>query len=93
MEVLDLIARTKNNTWIDACVELPQNQPNLKAPTWVLLGKLITYKEVGLAIVTNVVNRVWQPAFQVWVTHLDNKLFMFSFQHEADMVNAFRRRP
>ena len=93
MEVLDLIARTKNNTWIDACVELPQNQPNLKAPTWVLLGKLITYKEVGLAIVTNVVNRVWQPAFQVWVTHLDNKLFMFSFQHETDMVNAFRRRP
>jgi len=93
MEVLDLIARTKNNTWIDACVELPQNQPNPKAPTLVLLGKLITYKEVGLATVTDVVNRVWQPAFQVWVTRLDNKLFMFNFQHEANMANAFRRRP
>lgn len=57
MEVLDLIACTENNTWIDAWVELPPNQPNPKAPTWVLLGKLITYKEVGLTIITNVVNR------------------------------------
>lgn len=57
MGVLDLIACTENNTWIDACVELPPNQPNPKAPTWVLLGKLITYKEVGLTIITNVVNR------------------------------------
>ena len=93
MEVLDLIACTENNTWIDACVELPPNQPNPKAPTWVLLGKLITYKEVGLTIITNVVNRTQRPAFQVQVTRLDNKLFMFSFQHEANMANTFRRRP
>ena len=93
MEVSDLIARTENSSWIDACVELPPNQCTSGEPSWVLIGKLITFKEVGVAIVTEVVNKAWRPAFQVRVTRLDNKLYKFSFLHEADMTNAFRRRP
>ena len=93
MEVSDLIARSENSSWIDACVKLPPNQLSPKTPSWVLIGKLITCKEVGLATVTDVANKAWRPIFQIWVNRLNNKLFKFNFQHEADMANAFRRRP
>lgn len=93
MDVSDLIARTENSTGIDACIKLPPNQDNNNTSSWHLLGKLIIYKLVGLSIVSDLVNRVWRPVFKIQVSWLENNVFMFNFQHEVDMANAFRRRP
>lgn len=46
MEVLDLIARTENSSWIDASLELLSNQSVLNTNSWILLVKLITYKNI-----------------------------------------------
>nr|POE97436.1 hypothetical protein CFP56_05431 [Quercus suber] len=86
MEVSDLIARTKNSIWIDACLELLPNQDDYKSPPWVLIGKFITYKSVGPSIVSDVVNRAWKLTFKIRVSRLDNNVFTFHFQHEADMT-------
>ena len=57
MEVLDLIARTKNSSWIDASLELLSNQSVLNTNSWILLVKLITYKNIGITTISKVVNR------------------------------------
>lgn len=93
MEVSDLISCTKNCSWIDACLELPPNQQDPVASNLILLGKLITHKNVGTSIVSEVVNKAWKPTYQIRVDRLDKNIFMFHFNHEADLSNAFRRRP
>ena len=93
MEVSDLVARTEKCTCVDAFLELPPNQLDPKAPSLILLGKLIANKNVSLAIVSKVVNRACWPAFQVHVKRMDMNIFTFCFQHEADLLNAFQRRP
>ena len=57
MEVLDLIARTENSSWIDASLELLSNQSVLNTNSWILLVKLITYKNIGITTISKVVNR------------------------------------
>ena len=93
MEVSNLIACTENCICIDACLELPPNQYDPNNSPWMLLGKLITYKSIGISIILYVVNRAWRSAFLIRVSRLDNYTFIFHFQHEADMANAYRRRP
>ena len=93
MEVSDLIALTENCTCIDACLELPPNQLDPNNLSLVLLGKLITYKSIGISTVSDVVNKAWKPAFQIRVSRLEENTFIFHFQHEVDMFNAYRRRP
>ena len=93
MEVSELVARTENCSWIDASLELPPNQQDPNTSAFILLGKIITYKNLGTATITDVVNRAWRPTFQIWVCHLDKNTFMFHFNHEADMTNAYCRRP
>nr|POF07496.1 hypothetical protein CFP56_20186 [Quercus suber] len=64
MEVSDLITRTEN-TWIDACLELPPNQYDTKNTSSVLIGKLITYKAIGTSVVSDVVNKAWRPVYPI----------------------------
>ena len=79
MEVLELVARTENCSWIDASLELPPNQQDPNTSAFILLGKIITYKNLGTASIIDVVNRAWRPTFQIWVSHLDKNTFMFHF--------------
>ena len=71
MEVSDLIALTENCICIDACLELPPYQLDPNNLSWVLLRKLITYKSIGISIVSDVVNKAWKPAFQIRVSRLE----------------------
>ncbi|KAL0014282.1 hypothetical protein SO802_001351 [Lithocarpus litseifolius] len=93
MEVSDLIARTEKCSCLDACIELPPNQSATKAPSLILLGKLISCKALSPAIVSEVVNRAWRPTFQIQVKQVDKNVFTFCFHHETDLQNAFNRRP
>ena len=63
MEVSNLIARIENNSWIDASLELPSNQSIPNTNSWILLGKLITHKNIGIATILEVVNIAWRPGF------------------------------
>lgn len=85
MEVSDLIARTKKFSCLDSCIELPPNQSPTKAPSFILLGKLITSKTVSLAIVSDVVNRAWRPTFQIQVKQVDKNVFTFYFRHKTNL--------
>lgn len=93
MEVSELVARIENCSWIDTSLEPPSNQQDPNTSAFILLGKIITYKNIGIATVTDVVNRSWRLAFQIQVSRLDKITFMFHFNREADMTNAYRRRP
>ena len=64
IEVLDLIARTKNSSWIDASLELLSNQSVLNTNAWILLVKLITYKNIGITYISKVVNRAEDQRFR-----------------------------
>ena len=61
--------------------------------SWVLLGKRITYKVIDTSTVSDVVNKAWRPIFPIQVSRLKNNTFMFHSHHEADMNNAYHRRP
>nr|POE84818.1 hypothetical protein CFP56_75832 [Quercus suber] len=93
MEVSELINRTENSSWIEACLELPPNQLDPIPSSFTLIEKLITHKNVGVTAITDVVNRGWKPNRQIRVIRLDRDTYKFLFNHKADMNNAFKRRP
>lgn len=73
----------------------PPSKPTRPSPIFSFshIEKLITHKNVGVTEITNVINRVWKPNLQIWVNWHDRDTYRFLFNHEADMNNAFRRRP
>ena len=44
-------------------------------------------------IVSDVVNKVWRLVLPIWVSRLEKNTFMFHSHHEANMDNAYCRRP
>lgn len=93
MEVTDLINRTKLCSFKDIRLELPPNQTPPTNSNLTLIGTIISSKSIGLSIVRGVVLKAWKPMFPLEVSRMDNNLFLFRFQHEADASKVFHRRP
>lgn len=93
MEIYELVTQTEKISCLDIRLELPPNQTNPNPSRFNLLGKLISSKNIGFSTVRDVVLKAWRPTFALDVSRLKGNIFLFSFHHEADLNNAFRRRP
>ncbi|KAL0015762.1 hypothetical protein SO802_002831 [Lithocarpus litseifolius] len=93
MEVTNLVNRTKLCSFKDICLELPPNQTPPTNSNLTIIEKIISSKSIGLSIVRDVVLKAWKPMFPLEVSRMENNLFLFCFQHEADANNVFHRRP
>nr|POE57495.1 uncharacterized protein CFP56_06561 [Quercus suber]POF24121.1 uncharacterized protein CFP56_77266 [Quercus suber] len=93
MEVSNLISHTEKVSCEEAKIELPPNQGPASSPNLILLAKLITNKDIGLAYVRDVVMKAWNPVYPLEVKRMDRDIFMFSFNHEVDAYRAYHRRP
>ena len=87
------MARTKNFSCQDIRLELPPNQAALNASALVLLGKLISSNPSSLSVVKDVVSKAWRPVFPMEVRRVEKEIYMFSFQHKADLQKVFRKIP
>nr|POE88510.1 hypothetical protein CFP56_66678 [Quercus suber] len=93
MEVSSLIARIEKVSCKEAIIELPPNQDTTTSPKLILLAKLITNKDIGLAFVRDVVLKAWNPVYPLKVKRMDKDIFMFSFSHEVNAQRAYHKRP
>ena len=93
IEVSDLISRTEKVSYEEARLDLPPNQGHTTFPKLILLAKLITNKDIGLAYVRDVVLKAWNPIYPLEVKRMDKDIFMFSFSHEVDAYRAYHKRP
>lgn len=93
MEVTDLVNHNKLCSFKDIHLELPPNQTPPTNSNLTLIRKIISSKSIGLSIVRDVVLKAWKPMFPLEVSQMENNLFLFRFQHEADANKVFHRRP
>ena len=93
MEVIDLVNHNKLCSFKDIHLELPPNQTPPTNSNLTLIRKIISSKSIGLSIVRDVVLKAWKPVFPLEVSHTENNMFLFRFQHEANANKVFHRRP
>nr|POF16827.1 hypothetical protein CFP56_75008 [Quercus suber] len=73
MEVSSLIARIEKVSCKEAVIELPPNQDTTTSPKLILLAKLITNKDIGLAFVRDVVLKAWNPVYPLELADVSYK--------------------
>ena len=93
MEVLDLISRTEKVSYEEARIELPPNQGPTTSLNLILVTKLVTNKNIGLAHVRDVVLKAWKLVYPLEVKCVDKDIFKFSFHHEVDAHKLYHKRP
>uniref|UniRef100_A0A2N9H0H1 aminobutyraldehyde dehydrogenase n=1 Tax=Fagus sylvatica TaxID=28930 RepID=A0A2N9H0H1_FAGSY len=74
-------------------IELPSLQNESEVHKLSLIGKIITKRSFNHSMVRDIVTKAWNLSFPVSMMKMDRNVFLFSFQHEADLNLVFRRRP
>nr|POE74969.1 hypothetical protein CFP56_26549 [Quercus suber] len=93
MEAPDLLSNANKLSNLDICLELPPNQASPGPSNLNLIGKLITSKAIGTSIIKDILFREWKPSLPMDVQRMGRDIFLFTFQHGADLFTAFHRRP
>ena len=93
MEMSNIVNRTTEVSCLDIRLELPPNQVNPNLSQHNLLGELISSKVIGFNSVKDVVLKAWRPTCALEVKRLGGNVYLFNFQHKADLHKAFLRRP
>lgn len=91
--VSELVSHTEQCSCDEFRIELPSNQKNPESFKLILVGKIISTRNFNYSVVRDIVTKAWNLSFLVSVKKVDKNLFLFTFQHEADLNMVFRRRP
>ena len=65
----------------------------LKNPLILLIGKILSKKSFPKMLVKEILSKAWNVVNDVEISVVDRNVFVFSFQHKADVRRAWDRRP
>ena len=58
-----------------------------------LIGKILSTRNFSTSMVKIIADKAWKLNFLVFVRKMDRNLFLFTFEHEADLNAIFQMRP
>ncbi|KAK9997661.1 hypothetical protein SO802_022347 [Lithocarpus litseifolius] len=88
-----IISKTENLGWKKGKISLEVNQESSVQSKFLLVGKILSKKSFSRVVVKDIVSKAWNLMMEVEVSVLDRNVFLFSFNHEADVKRAWDRRP
>jgi hypothetical protein len=91
IDVTDLVARTEKCSCEEFRIELPSLQNESEVIKTSLIGKIISNRNFSYTMVKEIVSKVWNLSFPISVDKVDRNIFLFTFQHEANLNSVFRR--
>ena len=74
-------------------IELPSLHNEHDVVKLSLIRKIISARSFSFLVVRDIVSKAWNLSFPFLVERVDKNIFLFTFQHEADLNSVFRRRP
>ncbi len=91
--VEDIILRTQRVSCADNRIDIsiPREIPN--HVNHCLLGKIMSLRSFYMPVVLEIVTKAWNPSRPIQVKKVERNIFVFMFEHEADMALAYKRRP
>nr|POE46607.1 hypothetical protein CFP56_58489 [Quercus suber] len=98
-EILDntsmerIISKTEKLGWKKGKISLEVNQESSVQSKLLLVGKILSKKSFSRVVVRDIVIKAWNLFTEVEVSILDRNVFLFSFNHEADVRRVWDRRP
>jgi|UniRef100_A0A2N9I6B2 hypothetical protein len=91
--VSELVSRKERCSCDEVMIELPSNQNDPESFKLFLVGKVISTRNFNYSVVKDIVMKAWNLSFFVTVKIVDMNMFLFTFQHKADLNMVFKRRP
>jgi hypothetical protein len=91
--VSNLVNRTESCSCNEYRLELPSLHNESDKMKLSFIGKILSNRSFSAMVVKEIVNKAWQLHFLVSVKKMDRNIFLFSFEHEADLNSVFRKRP
>ncbi|XP_019160882.1 PREDICTED: uncharacterized protein LOC109157430 [Ipomoea nil] len=78
----------------DVEADVPEHVPTrMETPMYCVVGRFLTQKLIKVEYMRQVMASAWKPVFGMRVTELHNRLFLFAFYHETDMVQVLEKGP
>ena len=83
--VLDLVNHTESYNCNEYRLELPSLHNESDKVKLSLIEKILSNRSFSAMVVKEIVDKAWQLNFLVSVKKMDRNIFLFSFEHEADL--------
>ena len=93
VSVDNLVSQTKRLGWNGGIVQLDIDSGIEESTKLLLLGKILSNKSFPRTVVKDIVGKAWNLINEVEVKVVDRNVFIFAFNHEADLRRAWDRRP
>ena len=91
--VEDITHHTQKVSCADNRLELLVPHHNTNSPNLLLIDKICSHRNFHVVVILEIILKAWRPSQPIQITKVERNIFMFSFEHEADLVLAYNRRP
>jgi hypothetical protein len=91
--VEDITHHTQKVSCADNHLELLVPHHNTNSPNLLLIDKICSHRNFYVVVILEIILKAWRPSWPIQITKVERNIFMFSFEHEADLVLAYNRRP
>ena len=88
VSVDNLVSQTKCLGWNGGVVQLGIDSGIEESTKLLLLGKILSNKSFPRTVVKDIVGKAWNLINEVEVKVVDRNVFIFAFNHEADLRRA-----
>ncbi len=88
-----LVAKTRKLGWSQPTVKLDAEPEAEEKAKLLLLGKILSTKIFLKVVVKEIIDKAWNTINPVDVSSIDKNVFIFSFNHEVDVLWVWERCP
>ena len=92
-DVETITNQAKNFSWLKGKVNLAVVPSSKESSKRLLIGKILSKKFFPKTLVKEILVKAWNLINDFEVALVDKNVFVFSFNHEADVRRAWDRRP